>query len=272
MNGERALAYVRARYIEGSEGGDFKRAARQQQVLLAVREKVFSYQTALDFGKMNAILNSLSNNIRTDLELWELKKFFELARLVQPDQVRSTVLSTGPQGVLVGETQVLGGVPASILKPRKGNYSEIQSIAANIFESSGEVVPPPVLDEVSPDQLSGPDLIAADNTTAEPSETLTDTSPDLKPTIEIRNTTNINGLASRFRDKLRNDDYSIKAIGNANIRDLPTTVVYIIKEDLTSGASKLAESMKADIQTGLPDGEAASEADALILLGNDQSE
>ncbi|HLD25807.1 MAG TPA: LCP family protein, partial [Candidatus Andersenbacteria bacterium] len=113
MNGERALAYVRARYIEGPEGGDFKRAARQQQALLALREKVFSVQTALDFTRANAILDSLSENIRTNLQLWEMKRFYELGRLIKPDEVHSVVLSTGPQGVLTGGTELLGGTPAS---------------------------------------------------------------------------------------------------------------------------------------------------------------
>ena len=92
MNGERALAYARARYIEGPEGGDFKRAARQQQVLLALRQKVFSVQTVLDFTRINSILNSLSNNIRTDMQLQEMKRLYELSRLINSDKVHSNVL------------------------------------------------------------------------------------------------------------------------------------------------------------------------------------
>ena len=40
LPGEVALAYARAR---NTEGGDFDRAARQQQVLLALRERMISF-------------------------------------------------------------------------------------------------------------------------------------------------------------------------------------------------------------------------------------
>ncbi|MGH7927585.1 MAG: LCP family protein, partial [Candidatus Binatia bacterium] len=259
MNGERALAYVRARYVEGPEGGDFRRGARQQQVLLALREKIFSVNTALDFGTLTSILNSLSDDIRTDMELWEMKRFFELSRLINPKEVKSVVLDTGHNGVLVGGTELLGDAPAAVLRPRTGDYSEIQAIAANIF--SDEVgtnitaTPASELQETPASDTAQPESAEA------PEEEL--------PILEIRNGTNITGLAKQTSDSFEEDGYTVAAIGNAATRDRQETVVYALKTSASDGAQQVAEILEAEADTGLPEGEAESSADVLIILGTD---
>lgn len=261
MNGERALAYVRARYIEGPEGGDFKRAARQQQVLLALRDKVFSVQTAFDFGRLNTIFNSLSDNIRTDMELWELKRLYEIARTISHEQVKSEVLSTGPKGILVGETEVLGGSPAAILRPRTGDYTEIQQLAAAILDA---VSPPPEpLTTLPPPAPS-----------TEPSSTTEQIQQSQTPTpappyVEVRNGTNITGLAKRIADELKKKGYEIAAVGNATARTNTTTVVYALNESHTDSAKELARILSAQTDSGLPQQEEPSTADVLIVLGTD---
>ena len=257
MNGERALAYVRARYIEGSEGGDFKRAARQQQALLALREKIFSVNTAFDFGKANAILNSLSDNIRTDMELWEMKRFYEIARQIDRTKVNTEVLTTGPTGVLVGSTEVLGGTPASILKPRTGNYSEIQEMGGGLF-SSGHVTRAQA--SVSP---------VSDEAAATPSPEATPSPTPAKVTIEVRNGTNITGLAKAVGEKLEAEGYTVASIGNAATRDNETTKVYARKQDDASQAKQIAELLEASADVDLPEAEAASEAAVVVILGQD---
>lgn len=255
MNGERALAYVRARYIEGPEGGDFKRAARQQQVLLALRQKLFSVQTAFDFGAINGTLNSLSNNIRTDLELWEMRRFYELMRDVDQNKVHNVVLTTGHNGVLTGSTEVLGGAPASVLKTRTGDYSEIQSLAGQIFSAataeSREGVPP----------AETPELAASPEAT-----------PTLPPaTVEIRNGTNTAGLAATTKEKLVKEGYTVNAIGNAGNRATAKTTVYALQLSQADTAKKVAGLLEAPSDSGLPEGETPSSADILVILGADAS-
>jgi len=258
MNGERALAYVRARYIEGPEGGDFKRASRQQQTLLALREKVFSVNTAIDFTKANSILNSLSDNIRTDMELWEMRRFYEIARQVDHSKVNTEVLTTGPKGVLVGSTEVLSGVPASILKTRTGNYDEIHALAADIFshgDGSGAQasVPPQESDEPEPT-----DTPAA---TPSPAAALA--------TVEVRNGTTITGLAKEVAATLEDKKYTVTSIGNAAVRTYEKTTVYALKQDDASQAQKIAELLEASADVDLPSGEAESTADVVVILGQD---
>lgn len=253
MDGERALAYVRARYIEGPEGGDFKRAARQQQVLVALRAKSFSVNTALDFTALSNILDSVSQNIRTDLQLWEMKRLYEIVRQVNHNQIKSAVLTTGPTGVLVGTTEILGGTPAAVLKPRTGDYAEIQALAADIFvsEQAHQV-------EHEPSPVEAPP----------PSPTPDKPAP--KPTIEIRNGTNITGLAKKMSDELAADGYTVVAIGNAASRDVSETYAYTLADKFSDGAKVLAKKIGAAADSGLPSEEPSSKADVLIILGRDR--
>ena len=257
MNGERALAYVRARYIEGPEGGDFKRAARQQQVLLALRQKVFSVQTALDFSRINSILNSLADNILTDMQLQEMKRFYELGRLVNPDQVHSAVLTTGPKGVLVGTTKVLGGTPASVLHPRTGDYSEIQNIAKNIFNQSDTAEANTTNQSPSPSPTSTPTTLAASDASIS------------MPSLEIRNSTSTAGIAKKTSDDLKQQKYEVVAIGNSTTRDLPQTTVYISSPEHQTSATSLSEHLNAEIAEALPANEPATKADILVIIGGD---
>lgn len=254
MNGERALAYVRARYIEGAEGGDFKRAARQQQVLLALREKIFSVQTAIDFTRANAILNSLSDNIRTDMALWEMKRFYELARLIQPDHVSTNVLTTGVNGVLASSTEILSGVPASVLRPRTGDYAEIRRLAQNIF-----------LTPAAPNTTLAP----PPDSPPTPTPTLTPTPSAAKLSLEIRNGTAITGLAKRTGEKLIAEGFDITAVGNAADRALTATTVYALSAEAAAGSEDIARLLNARTSQRPPDNEPASRADILILLGTD---
>ncbi len=267
MNGDRALAYVRARYIEGPEGGDFKRASRQQQMLLAIRDKVFSVNTALDFGAIDGIINSVSEDIRTSLQLWELRRFFEIARQIDTSAIKSVVLTTGTHGVLVGDTVVLGGVPASILKTRTGDYSEIQTISKNIFSSDiGKTINETATQNESPEPTIGPEGLLPSVPTASPS---TSVAPTAKPTIEVRNGTTVNGLAKKVADQLTKQGYKITATGNAAIKTVEKTTVYAPKVTQADEAQKIASSLNASSATDIPSSEAKTTADILIILGTD---
>lgn len=72
MDGDRALKYVRSRHAEGDEGSDFARSKRQQEVLLALKEKITSKQVLLDphiVGKLYAAFESATD---TDMNIGEL--------------------------------------------------------------------------------------------------------------------------------------------------------------------------------------------------------
>lgn len=272
MNGDRALAYVRARYVDGPEGGDFKRTARQQQLVLAIREKVFSVKTALDFTAISGIFSSLSENIKTDMQTWEMKRFFELFRQIDPSSYKSDVMTTGPNGILKTDTVVLGGVPASVLKTRTGDFSEIKILAQNMFLPSTGTN----LEDKQPDSTKLPINNTSDTipkTSPSPSvspSVSSSPSAEVPPTIEIRNGTAKNGLAGKTSAQIKKLGYKVIATGNAQSNTIDKTTVYAPKVTQADDAQKIASSLNASSATDFPTSEAKTTADILIILGADQ--
>jgi len=268
MNGDRALSYVRARYVEGPEGGDFARAARQQHLLLAIREKIFSANTAFDLRAVSGIMDALGENVITNFNLWEFKRGFEIFRDIPKDNIHTAVLTTGENGLLAGGTEILDGTPASILRPRAGaeNYGPIQDYVKNIFNAANNVGDNNTSSNEQPSPTPTP--------SSEPSATPIPLSIDSeKPSVEIRNGTNVAGLASRTASTLKNAKFNIQTVGNAAKRDRNVTIVV----DLTGGKKPnslkiLLTTLKADKAVSFPDSEATSKADFMVILGTDQAE
>lgn len=68
MDGETALKFVRSRNAEGDEGTDLARAARQQKVIWALREKILSSYVLLSPRRILAIAKLFENYIETDID------------------------------------------------------------------------------------------------------------------------------------------------------------------------------------------------------------
>ena len=76
LDGPTALAYARARH---TDGGDFDRAQRQQQVILAIRDRIIDLGPAQVATKIPDMYNELAAGIHTDLSLDDAIKLGWLA-------------------------------------------------------------------------------------------------------------------------------------------------------------------------------------------------
>jgi LCP family protein required for cell wall assembly len=126
LTGEQALCYVRSR----KTSSDFERAKRQQQVIQLVKDRMLSVGTLTDFNKVNGILNSLGDNVRTDMQLWEMQKFYDLYKTIPQAQIYQRVLENSEEGFLYNPEQ---GVAGYILLPIGDNYDKIHEMVKNIF-------------------------------------------------------------------------------------------------------------------------------------------
>jgi anionic cell wall polymer biosynthesis LytR-Cps2A-Psr (LCP) family protein len=89
MDGETALKYVRSRH-SAQDGSDFGRAARQRNVILAVRDKVFR----LDFfPKIIPFVSSLTDDLKTDFALADMQNFLKYKDELSEYRITSTALS-----------------------------------------------------------------------------------------------------------------------------------------------------------------------------------
>jgi LCP family protein required for cell wall assembly len=126
LDGAKTLCLVRSRDLTS----DFERAKRQQMVIQLVKDKLMSAGTLMDFGKVNAIMDSLGNNVKTDMQAWEMKRLFEIYTGMKNPQVYQRVLENSDEGMLYNPPE---GDAGYILLPIGDNYSKIQDMAKNIF-------------------------------------------------------------------------------------------------------------------------------------------
>lgn len=127
LNGEQTLCFVRSR----ETSNDFERAKRQQMILKEIQEKATSMGTLSDFGKVNSMLDVLGNNVKTDMEAWEMKRLYDLYTGMQNPQIFQRVLENSEEGFLYApeETPERGYT----LQPRGDNYDRIHEMFNNIF-------------------------------------------------------------------------------------------------------------------------------------------
>jgi polyisoprenyl-teichoic acid--peptidoglycan teichoic acid transferase len=133
LDGEKALCYVRSR----ETSSDFQRARRQQEIIQLVKDKMFSIGTLTDFSKVSKIFDALGNNVKVDMELWEMQRLYEIYKEMPETKIYQKVLENTEEGLLYHPGE---GAAGYILLPRGDNYERIHEMARNIFNdvSQGE--------------------------------------------------------------------------------------------------------------------------------------
>lgn len=135
LNGAVALAYARCRdESQGCTDADIGRAKRQQRVILAIRDKVFSPEY---FPKLIAqapeLYNLFSAGIRTNISLDDAIKLAVLAKDIPLQNVKQGVIDTT---MATYDSVVLGNQTASVLRPIP---DKIRLLRDELFTSGGVV-------------------------------------------------------------------------------------------------------------------------------------
>lgn len=136
MNGSDALKYVRSRHAETSEGTDFARSARQQKVIIALKDKFFSTQTLLSSTKLVGLLNLYKDYIQTNIKEDEYDDFIKLFFKLKGAKYDTFTLDEGnPEEGRVG---LLVNPPAEkygawVLEPAGGDWKPIQEAIKKII-------------------------------------------------------------------------------------------------------------------------------------------
>jgi LCP family protein required for cell wall assembly len=232
FNGTRALMYARSRY--GSSRGDFDRTERQREVILALQQKVLAVGTFSNPVKVVELLNTLGNNVRTDLNgTSELKRLYEIAQNIPGDKFVSVGLAD-PPNVLVA-TDNIGGL--SVVVPTEGlfQYDNIQSYVRNTLRDA---------------------FLKKENAR-----------------VAILNGTGVAGLATGREKELKSYGYNIVLIDNAPTDDYQQTQLIDLsagKNPYTSSylEKRLGVKLSTQIIEGLPTNETV---DFVIILGSNEA-
>ncbi len=186
MDGLTALRYARSRHGNNGEGSDFARSKRQQKIMIALKDKLTSFDTLINPVKITSLFSLLTQSTATDMEPWEAVKVAQMLKNLNSNDIIHQVLDDGPGNYLVGGISALDG--AYILQPRTGSYLELQTMFSHIFDR--------------------PD-ISGENSQ-----------------IILQNGTKTPGLATLSMNELGKAGISVQRFGNANTQDYLTTTIY----------------------------------------------
>jgi len=116
LTGKRALAYARCRHeSQGCSGGDVGRAKRQQQVILAIRDKVLEPETFTSLiSQAPQLYAEFSSGVRTNLPLEDAIRMAVLAKDIHVEDIRQGVIDTT---MAIPTDTTINGVPANVLRP-----------------------------------------------------------------------------------------------------------------------------------------------------------
>jgi polyisoprenyl-teichoic acid--peptidoglycan teichoic acid transferase len=138
MNGEQAIEYSRSRYSP-EDGTDFGRARRQQVLMSAVKEQIFSVET---IPKVFGLLDALQGHLRMSFSFSEAKDLAGWAqgqiRDKQQFTIHSTVLQTGP---LLYSSTSAGGAYIILPTAGQGNYNQIHAFVQSELRGTASGTP-----------------------------------------------------------------------------------------------------------------------------------
>lgn len=131
--GWKVLAYARNRH---TSGGDFDRAKRQQEVILALQKKIFEPETfSRLIASAPAMYDELSYGIHTNMTFEDAMKLAILGKDISRDSIKTGVIDTT---MVTFDNVTLDGQAASIMKPIA---DKIRVLRDEIFTTSGPTSP-----------------------------------------------------------------------------------------------------------------------------------
>jgi len=231
FDGEMALKYARTRH---TTGGDFDRARRQQQVLMAIFEKV----TRLDMlpklaSQAPSMWRTLQDSVVTNLTLKEIIALARLASQVDSEHIRYGVIDENytqfwetPDG-------------QQVLVPLRNRMRELRDY---LFTSDA---PMPEEESSSAARLK-----------------------DEAATIAVLNGTLTTGLAGSVSERLQQEGLRVEHIGNADRSDVVQSLV-IAHTGKTYTAEYVARCLGLPQEAVVHGSDPAAEYDISLILGAD---
>ncbi len=232
LSGKVALGYARQRY---TAGGDFDRGTRQQQVIMAIRDKILSINMLPTLiAKAPDLYAQLSAGIKTNLTLDQVIQLAYLASQISPDNIKKAVIgvnevsfATSPDGL-------------DILVPYP---DKIRLLRDQVFSTGGPVGPAAVGQDAKA-------LAVAENAR-----------------ITVLNGSAVGGMAAKTSTYLKDEGLNVIEEGNADqVYQNSTIIIYSAKPYTVSylasmmnvGNARILNQFSEDAQT-----------DVSVILGRD---
>jgi polyisoprenyl-teichoic acid--peptidoglycan teichoic acid transferase len=192
LSGKVALGYARARdVVQGVEGGDVERSKHQQQVILAIRDKVLANLPRL-LTKAQPLYDELSSGVHTNLSLNDILRLAMLAKDIPLNSIKPGVID---YTMMQDGTTVVDGQKVDILRPFP---DKIRELVDKVF-GSGSLAPAATGDSTQLMQQEAARVL-------------------------VVNGSQVNGIGQQAFDYLKSQ--GVNVIGPGNMNDYPDKYSY----------------------------------------------
>ena len=235
MDGSLALKYARTRH----GGSDFDRLRRQQQVIMAVRDRVLRLGMLPQLlPKIPGLLQTVGDSVQTDLMLDEMLQLVQLASKIDDEHIKAAVID----GSMTVPTTTPNGAQVEI--PIR---DEIRAVVDEIFAEPTETDGQGTGEQIEPDKARLAEEAAR---------------------IIVHNGSTTGSLAVRTSALLQEHGLQVVEYGNAERFDYPNTIIvdYTGKEYTIEYLSQLLSIPRSNIQ---PFTGSYSEIDIRLVIGAD---
>lgn len=259
LDGETALKYARSRH--GSGNDDFQRTNRQQQLLLAVKDKLIENKLLTPVRLLD-LVRVVSNSVEHDIPATTLPSLLTLASRVQFDQIQQLVLDT--RYAQVDANSKFGW----ILVPDR---EKIRPAVAQIF--SGQAAPAQVDVEILAAQQEQQQAYQVRqqvlNDYQTQAEALRQQLSAEGARVGVYNGTGDPMLTARAADWLQRQGYNVVEAKDADRADYPRTalITYSDKPVAIEGLKNMFAIAEDNLQAG--DSGAESALDLRLIIGRD---
>ena len=198
----------------GLGNSNFDREKNQQKILVALKNRAMSTGTLTNLGAVTKLLDSLGNNLRTNIQTNEIRTLMQVSSEIKQSDIH-TISLTGDNGTTSVVTS--GSYNGeSVVRPSAGifEYSDIQAFIAKSLSSN------PVVREAAP--------------------------------IVVLNGSGQSGYGQTKADILTKDGFNVSLVDNAPDGNYAKVEIYQIGQDNAGTAAKLSEMFKVTIKKTKP--------------------
>ncbi|MDQ2973595.1 MAG: LCP family protein, partial [bacterium] len=231
FDGLKALGYARCRHCDSRS--DFGRSERQREIIIALKDKIFSGGTFSNPYKLQQLVSTFGNNVSTDIGTDEIGRLYEIGKGISGDRILSVSLVDEPNVLLT--TDMISG--QSVVVPKEGTfvYDDVRAFVRNRLKDS---------------------FLQKENAR-----------------IAILNGTKTAGLAGKTTTELKSYGYNIVRAENAPTQDYVNTyVIDLTSGKMPYTQNYLEKRMQVTAQRQLTDaGIDTTDVDFVIIIGQNEA-
>lgn len=236
LNGREALGLARARGdARGSCGyakSDFARTENQRMLLLALKAKVFSTGVLANPLKVSKLFDALGKNVKTDMQLSEVRRLNDLMSKVGSNQIKSYGLDDiNGKNYLMNYRTATG---QSALVPAAGpdDFTEIKQAIRKLMSTNKVAIE--------------------------------------SANVVLLNGTDTYGLAGENEDLLERKNVTVSAIADARENSTKSYIIVANKANKSATLELLKSIYGPNVRTNNPYKSQYSDANFIVVLGDDR--